>query len=1006
MAEATGVVKSYICKIWVKESGNKLISFSSDLFEVKPIRKGCWMFPRYIAGFLLMFTGLTTVGAQTDTLAFNDSTEFKGPAKTITWRDRGGQPRTISINKDKGHISRYQYDVDCPDIWNNSMSGLNAIISHYSNDYLSSRTHGTDFTFTDVLRGKYHAIHRVSFFWPHYIRAANIFLPKKIKITFDYLVITGQDCFLIAYTWDTGRLPCLDGRDDKYDARAPYCDISWNGSSSLIDVARKLAKWKSGTDCTFILDNMVTGAWRKTFHDNLVTYNYVWDDSLDREMGIVSTEKYRDKPMGDEWRDGDGLHRSCTDTAGNTFPQAAPFQNTYFDNFKGEKIIWGSAWCVGKNSAVCSTTVIRAYPYYNYAVMVLLGRHSEQRTEKLVREQERYDRSSLTNVRGGKVMTSGPAGPADTTRAAWNKAGYNPVYRTWEVWTDSSKIQFDFNGDTLVNPTFVVNNYSGSREPETVRVSSLKSGGRLTNGVDYYASLDQAQGRLFVTIVDTFTGTSTVSLTTLREKVASISLSPQGGTAFNRMEITLSTTTPAARLYYTLDGSAPDSHALAYTGPFMLTDSGVVKAIGYQAGLSPSEAASAVFDIITDTTAPAVDSIYAYGDTEQVIVYFSEEVEPATAENPANYNLNNGAAVQRAVRDFYLHNKVYLSLADMVPNTDYQLALQGIKDLAGNAVPTGTSAVFQLKAYPAPSIQDSLKGCWSFNEGSGTTAGDISGMGNQGTVYGAQWTAGRFGQALLFSGDTGTYVDVGTGNFNIDKKHEFTVALWIKRLGEVTGALIRRGTGAYPFALEYVDSGFVRNSVRTYAAKYLAGRSALVNGTWGHVALTYMNGRCVFYMNGVPDTSRIIEGFPALGSTQRTEIGRGFNGVIDAVRIYNRALRTEEIMLLYNQATDTTKIIRVDLDQHRNITISLQPNPFTVTSGITFMWPGQVPVSQLCLYDLSGRLVEDFLLETRPNNVIHWNGKTRDGQMVAAGIYMLRVTAGPGSVTRRILLTR
>jgi hypothetical protein len=46
---------------------------------------------------------------------------------------------------------------------------------------------------------------------------------------------------------------------------------------------------------------------------------------------------------------------------------------------------------------------------------------------------------------------------------------------------------------------------------------------------------------------------------------------------------------------------------------------------------------------------------------------------------------------------------------------------------------------------------------WAFNEGSGTTALDSSSNNNAGTIFGATYTAGRFGSALFFNG-TNNYV--------------------------------------------------------------------------------------------------------------------------------------------------------------------------------------------------------------------------------------------------------
>jgi hypothetical protein len=53
---------------------------------------------------------------------------------------------------------------------------------------------------------------------------------------------------------------------------------------------------------------------------------------------------------------------------------------------------------------------------------------------------------------------------------------------------------------------------------------------------------------------------------------------------------------------------------------------------------------------------------------------------------------------------------------------------------------------------PGSCMTKGLVAYWSFDEGSGNIAYDSSGNGNHGTIYGAKWTSGKFGQALSFDG--------------------------------------------------------------------------------------------------------------------------------------------------------------------------------------------------------------------------------------------------------------
>ncbi len=52
---------------------------------------------------------------------------------------------------------------------------------------------------------------------------------------------------------------------------------------------------------------------------------------------------------------------------------------------------------------------------------------------------------------------------------------------------------------------------------------------------------------------------------------------------------------------------------------------------------------------------------------------------------------------------------------------------------------------------------------WTFDEGSGNIAYDSSGNGNDGTINGAEWDAGKYGPALHFNGQD-NYVEVPTSD--------------------------------------------------------------------------------------------------------------------------------------------------------------------------------------------------------------------------------------------------
>jgi PKD repeat protein len=75
------------------------------------------------------------------------------------------------------------------------------------------------------------------------------------------------------------------------------------------------------------------------------------------------------------------------------------------------------------------------------------------------------------------------------------------------------------------------------------------------------------------------------------------SISPTGGTFSASVTISLSTVPSDASIYYTINGATPSAASTLYSGPFALTNSATVKAIGIKGGLSNSPVASASFTV-------------------------------------------------------------------------------------------------------------------------------------------------------------------------------------------------------------------------------------------------------------------------------------------------------------------------------------------------------------------------------------------------------------------------
>ena len=213
-------------------------------------------------------------------------------------------------------------------------------------------------------------------------------------------------------------------------------------------------------------------------------------------------------------------------------------------------------------------------------------------------------------------------------------------------------------------------------------------------------------------------------------------------------------------------------------------------------------------------------------------------------------------------------------------------------------------------------------GHWKMDEGSGTTANDISGNGNHGTLTNmdgsSDWVSGKYGKALDFDG-TDDYV-AGSSNLGISGNAQFTMCAWIKWAGSSWSSnfpsfMGNNSTGTTNQGLSFtVRDG--RPAIDFWINRWRA-TSALSVNTWYYVCGTknqglistsskiYINGELVTgAVEGTDTTPNITNSIPIIG---RLDATRWFNGQIDDVRIYNYARTQKQILEDMNAGSPAQK---------------------------------------------------------------------------------------------------
>ncbi|WP_447971237.1 LamG-like jellyroll fold domain-containing protein [Nitrospira sp. M1] len=210
---------------------------------------------------------------------------------------------------------------------------------------------------------------------------------------------------------------------------------------------------------------------------------------------------------------------------------------------------------------------------------------------------------------------------------------------------------------------------------------------------------------------------------------------------------------------------------------------------------------------------------------------------------------------------------------------------------------------------PPPS---DLAGHWTFDENSGTQATDDSGNVHHGTLLnGPSWTTGTIGGALDFDGSN-DYVLIGDpsdGSLDMGAGQDFTLAAWVKtsdrtpNAGDSLRIISKQVSGGRFYTLRERIDGTVGFEIRTDGGNYAGQLSTTTidDGQWHHVAGTRQGGLLTIYVDGVAEgstngpTGTLANSAPLyIGHYQPGE-GQNFHGLIDEVRIYQRALSASEI---------------------------------------------------------------------------------------------------------------
>ncbi|KON86870.1 hypothetical protein AF332_08665 [Sporosarcina globispora] len=171
--------------------------------------------------------------------------------------------------------------------------------------------------------------------------------------------------------------------------------------------------------------------------------------------------------------------------------------------------------------------------------------------------------------------------------------------------------------------------------------------------------------------------------------------------------------------------------------------------------------------------------------------------------------------------------------------------------------------------------------------------------------------------SLSLNGADGNYASTDLVS---NKKNNLTLTAWVKWNGATSGSqqILSNGDGrtnGYSIVLDH-DKGD-KVSIAINGQTILGSQTALTPGQWTNITAARRSGTWELYINGksTPVTNNTTAPSTPTTGTYIGADSRGqqsFNGLIDAVRVYNQALSTDQIMAMANE-TSNVKLQSIEI---------------------------------------------------------------------------------------------
>jgi concanavalin A-like lectin/glucanase superfamily protein/flagellar hook capping protein FlgD len=254
----------------------------------------------------------------------------------------------------------------------------------------------------------------------------------------------------------------------------------------------------------------------------------------------------------------------------------------------------------------------------------------------------------------------------------------------------------------------------------------------------------------------------------------------------------------------------------------------------------------------------------------------------------------------------------------------------------------------------------------------------------------------------------------------------FCIAFWAKVISTSSGvdyvlagkpwAAASMPSPFYQYGVEYSNSSnktldfFFGDGASNLHGPY---RMSATPAVWTHVAFSYDGSTVKGYIDGVERLSVTDpSGLQPRGHSLRLGVDGAyqqfFNGALDDLRLYSRALTPAEIQsVMQTPVGGVPTNVTPDIDAARAGVLLEARSPFSSTTSISYVLPAAQD-GELQVLNVVGRVVCTLAQGTLAagHHQIEWNGHDSRGREVASGRYFLRLRAGGIEKTTAVVRVR